>query len=64
MEDMSFLTVLSLVSINIVGMANVIQSALFGFISMDLLQTDKWLIPLIFKDTDAELSNEFEEDLN
>ena len=48
MTDISFLTILSLVSINIVGIANVIQTALFGFITLDLLQTDKWMTQLIF----------------
>ena len=50
MSDMSFLTILSLVSISVPGIAKIIQSALLGFICMDLLYTDKWLNPLIFKD--------------
>jgi hypothetical protein len=44
---MSFLTILSLVSINILGIANVIQSAFIGFISVDLLQTDLWFTLLL-----------------
>ena len=50
MIDMSFLTILSLVSITVPGITKVIQSALYGFISMDLLRTDRWLAPLIFSD--------------
>jgi hypothetical protein len=50
MSDMSFLTILSLVSISVPGLAKVIQCALLGFISMDLLYTDRWLVPMIFKD--------------
>jgi len=50
MSDMSFLTILSLVSISVPGLAKVIQGALLGFICMDLLYTDRWLIPWIFKD--------------
>jgi hypothetical protein len=50
MSDMSFLTILSLVSISVPGLAKVIQGALLGFISMDLLYTDRWLIPLILND--------------
>lgn len=50
MSDMSFLTILSLVSISVPGLAKVIQSALLGFISMDLLYTDRWLNPLIFNE--------------
>jgi hypothetical protein len=49
MSDMSFLTILSLISISVPGIAKVIQSALLGFICMDLLYTDRWLHPLIFK---------------
>jgi hypothetical protein len=52
MTDLSFLTILSLVSINVPGLAKVISSALLGFITMDLLYPDKWLIPLIFKKDD------------
>jgi hypothetical protein len=47
MADSSFLTILSLVSITVPGIAKTIQSALFGFICMDLLYTDRWLVPLL-----------------
>jgi hypothetical protein len=47
MKDMSFLTILSLVSITVPGIAKIIQSALFGFICMDLLYTDRWLVPIL-----------------
>jgi hypothetical protein len=47
MTDMSFLTILSLISITVPGIAKIIQSALFGFICMDLLYTDRWLVPLL-----------------
>ena len=56
MTDMSFLTILSLVSITVPGIARVIQNSLYGFISMDLLRTDRWLIPLIFSDYEADNS--------
>jgi hypothetical protein len=56
MIDMSFLTVLSLVSIPIPGITKVIQGALYGFISMDLLRTDRWLTPLIFSDEGVDKS--------
>lgn len=48
MADMSFLTILSLVSISVPGITKIIQSALYGFICMDLLKTDKWLVPFLF----------------
>jgi hypothetical protein len=52
-NDLSFLTILSLVSINVPGLAKIIQGALIGFICMDLLQTDRWLAPLIFNEGTA-----------
>jgi hypothetical protein len=55
---MSFLTILSLISISVPGIAKVIQSALFGFICMDLLYTDRWLNPLIFNKETTNLNNE------
>ena len=58
MSDMSFLTILSLISISVPGIAKVIQSALFGFICMDLLYTDRWLNPLIFNKETTNLNNE------
>jgi hypothetical protein len=48
LNDMSFLTILTLVSIQVPGIAKLLQAALLNFIYMDILQTDKWLIPLIF----------------
>ena len=63
MSDMSFLTILSLVSISVPGLAKIIQSALLGFICMDLLYTDRWLNPLIFpEDSGVSSSNEEEGD--
>ena len=50
MFDMSFLTILSLVSISVPGITKIIQRALYGFICMDLLVTEKWLDPLLFPD--------------
>ena len=50
MADMSFLTILSLVSISVPGITKIIQRALYGFICMDLLTTEKWLDPLLFPD--------------
>jgi hypothetical protein len=50
LNDLSFLTILSLISINVPGLAKVIQGAFIGFICMDLLQTDRWLSPLFFNE--------------
>jgi hypothetical protein len=52
LNDMSFLTILTMVSITIPGIAKYLQAALLNFIYMDLLKTDLWLIPLIFPDDD------------
>ncbi|TNV86064.1 hypothetical protein FGO68_gene3520 [Halteria grandinella] len=45
MNDLSFLISLGLVSIPIPGVASQIQSLLSSIIYLDLLLTDKWLIP-------------------
>jgi hypothetical protein len=50
LNDMSFLTILTMVSIAVPGIAKYVQAALLNFIYLDLLKTDKWLIPLIFPD--------------
>jgi hypothetical protein len=47
-----------MISISVPGIAKVIQSALLGFICMDLLYTDRWLNPLIFKEEDLGVSDE------
>jgi hypothetical protein len=49
---MSFLTINALISITVPGTAKLIQMALLNFIYLDILQTDKWLIPMLFKDED------------
>ncbi len=47
MNDMSFLTILNLISQNTPGIAQIILNTLMGFIYMDGLMTDKWLPQLI-----------------
>jgi hypothetical protein len=37
-----------MVSLSVPGIAKIIQSILMNFVYLDLLQTDKWLIPWIF----------------
>jgi hypothetical protein len=63
MSDMSFLTILSLVSLSVPGLAKVIQGTLINFICMDLLFTDKWLIPFIFPDDELPTATLSEEDI-
>lgn len=42
LNDLSFLTILTLISINVPGLAKTIQSMLMNFIYLDLLQTNLW----------------------
>lgn len=43
LNDLSFLMILSLISINVPGIANAIQVMMMGMIYLDILQTGKWL---------------------
>ena len=53
LNDMSFLTINAMISITVPGTAKLIQMALLNFIYLDILQTDKWLIPLLFKEDET-----------
>lgn len=53
---MSFLTINAMISISVPGTAKLIQMALLNFIYLDILQTDKWLIPLLFTDEEQDES--------
>ena len=48
LNDMSFLTIMTMISITVPGIAKLIQGALLNFIYLDILQTESWLFPLIF----------------
>jgi hypothetical protein len=39
---------MTMISITVPGIAKLIMGALLNFIYLDILQTDKWLYPLIF----------------
>jgi hypothetical protein len=54
---MSFLTINAMISITVPGTAKLIQMALLNFIYLDILQTDKWLIPILFKEEDESQEN-------
>jgi hypothetical protein len=45
---MSFLTILTMISISMPGLAKIIQPALLNFIYLDIFQTDLWLAPMLF----------------
>ena len=49
-----------MISITVPGVAKIVQSALLNFIYLDLLQTDKWLTPLLFPDK-ASTSDAFDD---
>jgi hypothetical protein len=50
LNDLSFLTILALISVNIPGLASVIQSIILNYIYMDVLMTDKWLTKYLVED--------------
>ena len=58
MRDISFLTILSMVSISVPGLASVILAAFLKFIYMDILHTDLWLIPILFPDEDYQVGDD------
>lgn len=48
LNDMSFLTICSLISISVPGIGKIIMNSLLSFIYLDLLMTELWLFPLFF----------------
>ena len=64
LNDISFLNILVLVSLNVPGMVQIIQGTLLNFIYMDILQTGLWLDNWIFTheddDNDGVLNEYFE----
>ena len=47
MNDMSFLTLLSLISIAIPGIAQIFMKVILKFLYLDVLMTEDWLLPLL-----------------
>jgi hypothetical protein len=45
---MSFLTICSLISINVPGIGKILMKGLLNFVYLDLLMTEMWLFPLLF----------------
>lgn len=50
MNDMTFLTILSLISLTVPGIAQTIQAVILKFLYLDVLMTEDWLYPLILKE--------------
>ena len=61
LNDMSFLTILTLISISVPGIATLINSVLLNLIYLDILMTDRWLTPLF---SDENQSSEMDKPLN
>ncbi|TNV86833.1 hypothetical protein FGO68_gene14517 [Halteria grandinella] len=57
LNDISFLMILSYLSVNVPGLVQTIQSVFLSFIYMDLLQTDVWLNSLIYPDSNDEVDH-------
>ncbi len=49
MNDMSFLTILSMISISVPGIASQILSSLLNFIYLDVLMSDKWFEKIFYR---------------
>jgi hypothetical protein len=47
MNDMSFLTLLSLISIAVPGIAQIFMKVILKFLYLDVLMTEDWLLPLL-----------------
>ena len=56
LNDLSFLMILSFISISTPGIVQPIQKAILSLIYMDIFQTDKWLPQLFF--SEDELDND------
>ncbi|TNV74759.1 hypothetical protein FGO68_gene1900 [Halteria grandinella] len=53
LNDLSFLTTLTLISVQIPAIVQVMQSSMLNFIYLDVLKADQWLIPWIFSNSDS-----------
>ena len=47
MNDMSFLTLLSLISIAVPGIAQIFMKIILKFLYLDVLMTEDWLLPIL-----------------
>jgi hypothetical protein len=48
MNDFSFLTVNTMISLSVPGIVQMFQSVLYNLVYMDILMTDKWLPKLLY----------------
>ena len=55
LNDLSVIMDLSMISVNVPGLAQMIQSIILNFIYLDILQTSMWLSPFLsVQDMDSE----------
>jgi hypothetical protein len=54
LNDISFLIIMALISLNLPGLAQSIQVMMLDFIYLDVLQTDLWLNPMLFTQTELD----------
>lgn len=64
LNDMSFLTICSLISINVPGVGKILMNGLLNLIYLDLLMTEIWLFPLLFPSKPTGQEDDTEEPLN
>ena len=50
MNDMSFLTLLSLISIAVPGIAQIFMKIILKFLYLDVLMTEDWLLPWLISE--------------
>jgi hypothetical protein len=53
LNDMSFLTINTMISMPVPGVAQILLQVLLNFVYLDLLMTDQWL-PQMFGEPDSE----------
>lgn len=64
LNDLSFMINLTMISISIPGVASSVMNIMLQFIYLDILQTDKWLIPLFQRERDVDGNIIEDESLN
>ncbi len=62
MKDMTFLTLLSLISISVPGIAKQIMKVVLKFLYLDILQTEEWLLPWLISEDPLYYNFEQEEE--
>lgn len=64
MNDMSFLTLQSLISITVPGIAKSIQKVILQFLYLDVLMTEDWLLPWLISENPSYYKSDDEDELD